>query len=142
MKILVDNVAAQVIEACLLATLSDTLSPTLILEMNAATVTAIAAEPEESQAEREQLTRKLGILYSGLDICKRYAGRSVLAPLATDGYHGGGSTSNPASPSINGDLQAKSEAHSSMSKLSVVESLPILDGEADAEGPHRKAPYD
>lgn len=96
MKVLVDNVAAQVIEACLLAPLPDTLSPTSILEMDAVLVTAIAGEPEESQMERDQLTRKLGVLRSGLDICKRYGSRPVPALLA-DGI----SASSSASPSVN-----------------------------------------
>ncbi len=75
MKVFVDNVATQAVETCLLARLTDILSPTSILEMDATLITAIAGEPEESQAEREQLTRKLTVLKSGLEICKRYAGR-------------------------------------------------------------------
>ena len=75
MKVFVDNVAAQAVEACLLTRLSEILSPTSILEMDADLITAIAGEPEESQVEREQLTRKLAVLKSGLDICKRYASR-------------------------------------------------------------------
>ncbi len=77
MKVFVDNVAAQAIETCLLARLTEILSPTSILEMPADLVTAIAGEPEECQVEREQLTRKLTVLKSGLEICKRYASRPI-----------------------------------------------------------------
>ena len=75
MKVFVDNVAAQAVETCLLAKLGEILSPTSILEMNTDLITAIAAQPEETQIEREQLSRKLAVLKSGLDICKRYASR-------------------------------------------------------------------
>ena len=75
MKVFVDNVAAQAVEACLLAQLSEVLSPTSILKMDPSLVEAIAGEPEDSQLEREQLSRKLAVLNSGLEICKRYATR-------------------------------------------------------------------
>lgn len=47
MKVFVDNVAAQAVEACLLARITEVLSPTSILEMPADLVTAIAGEPED-----------------------------------------------------------------------------------------------
>lgn len=75
MKVFVDNVAAQAVETCLLARLNEILSPTSISEMDEGLVTAVAGEPEESQVEREQLSRKLAVLKSGLEICKRYASR-------------------------------------------------------------------
>jgi len=77
MKVFVDNVAAQAVEACLLAHLIEVLSPTSILKMPADLVTAIAGEPEDCQVEREHLTRKLAVLKAGLDICKRYASRPL-----------------------------------------------------------------
>lgn len=80
MKVFVDNVAAQAVESCLLARLGEILSPTSILEMNASLVASIAGEPEESQVEREQLSRKLAVLQSGLDLCKRYASRPARKP--------------------------------------------------------------
>jgi hypothetical protein len=75
MKTFVDNVAAQAVEASLLSGLSEILSPTSILEMGASLIASIAGEPEDSQVEREQLSRKLTVLRSGLDICKRFASR-------------------------------------------------------------------
>lgn len=107
MKVLVDNVAAQVIEACVLATLSEILSPTSILEMDSALVTAIAAEPMESQAEREQLTRKLGVLKSGLDICKRYGSRPVYSAVKRNKPNGA-NASNPVAVSVDGIRRARS----------------------------------
>ena len=101
MKVLVDNVAAQVIEASLLATLSDILSPTSILKMDSALVTAIAGEPEESQAERDQLMRKLGVLKSGLEICKRYGNRPVHFG-ANVNKPNGASASSPVAASADG----------------------------------------
>lgn len=65
MKVLVDNVAAQVVEDCFLTNLSDLLSPTSVLEIR------------QSQAEREQLVRKIVVLRAGFDTCKRYVGLST-----------------------------------------------------------------
>ena len=45
--------------------------------MDAEMVSRIASEPEEHQHQREQLTRKLAVLEAGLEICKRYVGRSI-----------------------------------------------------------------
>ena len=59
MKLLVDNVAVQAIEACLVTHLPNLISPTSVMEMDDDTVSRIAAEPEENQALREQLGRKL-----------------------------------------------------------------------------------
>lgn len=84
MKTFVDNVAAQAVEASLLSGLSQILSPTSILEMSASLITLIAGEPEDSQVEREQLSRKLTVLRSGLDICKRYASRPLRRTLHKD----------------------------------------------------------
>lgn len=90
MKVFVDNVAAQAVEACLLAHLSEVLSPASILEMPADLITAIAGEPEDCQVEREQLTRKLAVLKSGLDICKRYATRPIRGTIPKVADHGVG----------------------------------------------------
>ena len=59
MKMLVDNVAVQAVEACLLSQLSSIISPTSVMTMTDDTVASIAAEPEDNQALREQLDRKL-----------------------------------------------------------------------------------
>ena len=59
MKMLVDNVAVQAVEACLLSQLPSIISPTSVMTMTDETVSSIAAEPEENQTLREQLDRKL-----------------------------------------------------------------------------------
>lgn len=59
MKMLVDNVAVQAVEACLLSQLPSIISPTSIMKMTDDAVSRIAAEPEGNQALREQLDRKL-----------------------------------------------------------------------------------
>lgn len=100
MKVFVDNVAALVVEACLLAHLSEILSPTSILEMPTDIVTSIAGEPEDSQAERERLTRKLAVLKAGLDICKRYASRPVRSAVAKVAADNGGNEKTPSQDSV------------------------------------------
>lgn len=90
MTVFVDDVAAQAVEACLLAHTTEVLSPTSILEMPADLVTAIAEEPEDCQVEREQLTRKLAVLKSGLEICKRYASRPIRGTIPKVAAHGKG----------------------------------------------------
>lgn len=62
MKVLVDNVAVQAIEACLMTHLPDIISPASVVQMEDDVIIRIAAEPEENQALREQLTRKLAVL--------------------------------------------------------------------------------
>lgn len=62
MKVLVDNVAVQAIEACLMTHLPEIISPASVVQMEDDVITRIAAEPEENQALREQLTRKLAVL--------------------------------------------------------------------------------
>ncbi|KAL8792225.1 MAG: hypothetical protein Q9195_005181 [Heterodermia aff. obscurata] len=88
MKVLVDNVALQAIEACLMTHLPDIISPASVMQMEGETIRRIAAESEESQELREQLIRKATVLKSGLEICKRYTGRRStsslsLAPIPT-----------------------------------------------------------
>ena len=112
MKVLVDNVATLAIQACLSSHLSELLSPSSIQEMNDGLISAIAAESEENQAERDQLTRKLEVLRSGLDICKRYSGYvgSAILPAVVESEK----ASAPSSVATSGreDISVRSEVGS------------------------------
>lgn len=143
MKVLVDNVATLAIEVCLSSRLSELLSPTSILEMDAASITAIAAEPEESQIEREQLTRKLEVLQSGLDICKRYVGHSGIALFKDKAKDEGARTPTPVTPSANGDARTRSEAGSPFSKPSSTASPLPEDSveQVEVAQPRLKSPF-
>ena len=77
LKLLVDNVAIQAVEACLIRGLEKILSPSSILEMDPDTITRIGNEPQEHQQQREHLIRKLAVLNSGLETCKRYTGHHI-----------------------------------------------------------------
>ena len=118
MKVLVDNVATLAIQACLSSHLSELLSPSSIQEMNGELISTIAAESEENQAERDQLTRKLEVLRSGLDICKRYSGYvgSALLPAAVESEK----ASAPSSIATSGreDISVRSEVVSVISDVS------------------------
>lgn len=52
MKVLVDNVAVQAIEACLMTHLQDIISPASVMQMKDETISRIAAESEDSQELR------------------------------------------------------------------------------------------
>ena len=52
MKVLVDNVAVQAIEACLMTHLPDIISPASVMQMDEETIRRIAAESDESQELR------------------------------------------------------------------------------------------
>lgn len=58
------------------------MSPSSILEMDSDTISRIASEPQEHQQQREMLTRKLAVLNSGLETCRRYVGRSTISKLS------------------------------------------------------------
>ncbi|KAM3550575.1 hypothetical protein MY1884_008184 [Beauveria asiatica] len=73
LKRFVDDVAVEVIEACLLNKLSDIMDPSSIFMMSEAEVADIAAETEESQVAREELKTKLKILKGGDETCKKFA---------------------------------------------------------------------
>ncbi|KAI9798760.1 MAG: hypothetical protein M1833_004590 [Piccolia ochrophora] len=79
MKSVVDNVAIHAIESVLIADLCDILSPISVMQMEPKMVSRIAAESQENQTQREQLSRSLTILQNGLRICKQYADRDVRA---------------------------------------------------------------
>jgi hypothetical protein len=69
MKTMVDNVCTLAIEASLVLGLHDIFCPSTVMNMDAAIVSSIAAESDESIAHREQLTRQCGALQAGLVIC-------------------------------------------------------------------------
>lgn len=75
LKVLIDNVASLAIENCLMEGLSEILSPANIMDMDDDLITAVAAEPEEAQIERQLLTEKLKVLEAGMQTCKRYVRR-------------------------------------------------------------------
>ncbi|KAM3528108.1 hypothetical protein MY4038_006066 [Beauveria bassiana] len=86
LKRFVDDVAVEVIEACLLEKLSDIMDPSSIFMMSQAEVAGIAAETEESRAAREELKNKLRILKGGDETCNKFAALyfNVLGNAASD----------------------------------------------------------
>ncbi|KAL3476025.1 dynamin family protein [Aspergillus californicus] len=70
----IDDIANEVVEGKLLLTLSTIFSPVAVFEMPPELVTRIAGESKENQSLRDQLNRKLQILKTGFDICKRFVG--------------------------------------------------------------------
>jgi len=79
MKLVIDNVAIQAIECCLVAGTSDLLSPSHVLQMDQKFVRGIAAESHQNQALREQTQRRMVVLQAGLDICRVHANRKSLS---------------------------------------------------------------
>ena len=79
MKSVIDNVAIHAIECCLVAGISDLLSPSYILQMDQQLVSGIAAESHQNQSLREQTQRKMVVLQAGLDICRVHANRQSLS---------------------------------------------------------------
>ncbi|KAM3498285.1 hypothetical protein MY10362_008383 [Beauveria mimosiformis] len=73
LKRFIDDVAVEVIEACLLNKLSDIMDPSSIFMMSEAEVADIAAQTEESWVAREELKTKLKILKGGDETCKKFA---------------------------------------------------------------------
>ena len=60
-------------EAQLVSKLADILSATSIFDMSDDTISRLAGESKKSRAEREQLTRQLQVLKTGLETCSRFA---------------------------------------------------------------------
>jgi hypothetical protein len=56
--------------------------------MPAEKVTRIAGESEENQALREQLNKKLQILRTGYETCKRFVGIRASGEHQSSGYEG------------------------------------------------------
>ncbi|OAA33894.1 Dynamin, GTPase domain protein [Beauveria brongniartii RCEF 3172] len=73
MKRFIDDVAVEVIEACLLDRLNEIMDPTSIFTMKDADIARIAAETGESRAARAELEAKLKVLRCGSEICKTFA---------------------------------------------------------------------
>ena len=73
MKRFIDDVAVEVIEACLLGKLNEIMDPTSVFTMKDVDIARIAAETEESRAARTELEAKLKVLRSGSEICKTFA---------------------------------------------------------------------
>ena len=74
LKRFIDDIANEVIEAKLMLSLLNILSPVAVFDMPATLVTRIAGESEEYQELREHLTRKLLVLDRGSETCKRFVG--------------------------------------------------------------------
>ncbi|KAH8742896.1 dynamin family protein [Diaporthe sp. PMI_573] len=77
LKSLVDNVAIYAVELLLVQKLQELLSPSMIMEMDAELLQRIAAESPSAAAQREQLSRKLEVLMTGMETCRRYANQSA-----------------------------------------------------------------
>lgn len=71
LKVLVDNVAVLGIEQCLLSGLADIFSPNVVMMVPDQLLQEVAAETEDSQAERKRLKHKLGVLEVGLKSLNR-----------------------------------------------------------------------
>ncbi|PLN82654.1 P-loop containing nucleoside triphosphate hydrolase protein [Aspergillus taichungensis] len=74
LKRFIDDIANEVIEAKLMLSLLDILSPVAVFDMPPTLVTRIAGESEEYQELREHLTKKLLVLEKGSETCKRFVG--------------------------------------------------------------------
>ncbi|KAI9649684.1 hypothetical protein NHQ30_002265 [Ciborinia camelliae] len=70
----IDDMSVEVIEEKLVMPLARIFSPSTVIEMSDEVVTQIAGEPEESRAERAQLTKQKKVLAKGLVTCKRFVG--------------------------------------------------------------------
>lgn len=83
MKRFIDDVAVEVIEACMLGKISEIMDPTSIFTMKDADIARIAAETAESRAARTELEAKLKVLGSGSEICKTFAALYVNGNVGT-----------------------------------------------------------
>ena len=72
MKVVVDNFSVLAVEGCIISKLTDILSPEIIVGLDDALINAIAAETEDSRAERQRTTEKLQTLEEGRLILDRY----------------------------------------------------------------------
>ena len=77
MKLFIDGVAVELIEAKLVSAIDDIFSPVKVYLMSPELVSRIAGESEDSRTEREQLNRQLAVSGNGLHTCKRFAGFGV-----------------------------------------------------------------
>ena len=79
MKSVIDNVAVHAIESCLVAGISDLLSPSHVLQMDKELVGGIAAESHQNQGLRELTQQKMVVLQAGLEICRIHTNRKTLS---------------------------------------------------------------
>ena len=83
LKTFVDNVSIQVVEGLLISDLWSIFSPINVGQMSSNLVTKIAGESTESQALRQQLSRKLQTLERGLETCQRHRSTAGQRKLST-----------------------------------------------------------
>ncbi|KAJ5471826.1 hypothetical protein N7539_008769 [Penicillium diatomitis] len=72
LKRFVDDIANEVVEGKLAASLSRILSPVTVFDMSTDLVRRIAGESEENQNIRAQLRKELSVLQKGLETCKEF----------------------------------------------------------------------
>ena len=88
MKSVVDNVAVQVVENCLLSGINELISPVFIMQMDKELVCRTAGELQQSQGLRLKTQQKLKILQAGLGVCAVYMKRKCEIALLTRGTSG------------------------------------------------------
>jgi hypothetical protein len=72
MKNVVDAFSMYAIEECLLVPMSDIFTPMHVTKLDDATVNRIAAEPEDSIIQRNDLEKKLKVLETTMDTLQRF----------------------------------------------------------------------
>ncbi len=75
MKSVIDNIATQAIEWCLIASIGDLFAPSLVLQMEEDLVRKIAAESRHKQSLRDHAHRELTVLQRGSEICRVHVAR-------------------------------------------------------------------
>jgi hypothetical protein len=71
LKCVVDNIATFAVEIKLVQQLEGFLSPSNIIDMRPELIEKIAVESPSVVTQREQLSRKLEVLVSGMNVCRR-----------------------------------------------------------------------
>ncbi|KAM0812178.1 putative P-loop containing nucleoside triphosphate hydrolase protein [Seiridium cardinale] len=79
MERFLDGIAVDVIEAVLVSALPAIFSPIKVYKMTTDDIASIAGEPDETQIQRDQLTRQLKVLASGAETCKKFASAKLSA---------------------------------------------------------------
>ncbi|KAJ4418783.1 hypothetical protein N0V82_005348 [Gnomoniopsis sp. IMI 355080] len=72
MKRIVDDVAVEIIEVCLVSMLVDVLSPVKVFRMTPELISFIAGESQDKQNQRKDLMRHLGVLNMGAKTCENF----------------------------------------------------------------------